>query len=152
MCFRLDSPWRAARSRAPVAILQGSREAAPYDSSPAERPMTRQGRLTRRDLLQTGTGLAAVVASSVGGQATAQASRPPPQTAGPDAPGRVTPARAALAIEHLPALARDLLARTGVPGMSVAVVYDDTVTLVDGLGVRQLGESAAVDGDTVFQL
>jgi CubicO group peptidase (beta-lactamase class C family) len=114
--------------------------------------MTPRWRLTRRGLLRIGTGLAAVMASSGGGQAAAQHHRPTTQTAAADAPGSVTPARAALAVERLPTLARDLLTRTGVPGMSVAVVYGDAVTLVEGFGVRQLGGGAAVDADTVFQL
>ncbi|MCC6313711.1 MAG: serine hydrolase, partial [Thermomicrobiales bacterium] len=42
--------------------------------------------------------------------------------------------------------------RSGVPGMAVAVVYDDAVTFSDGFGVRELGKDAPIDVDTVFQL
>ncbi len=39
---------------------------------------------------------------------------------------------------------------TGVPGMSIAIVEDDKVTLARGFGVRALGSPAAVDADTIF--
>ncbi len=39
-----------------------------------------------------------------------------------------------------------------VPGAAVAVIAGDEVLLAEGYGVRQLGESAAVDADTRFQL
>jgi CubicO group peptidase (beta-lactamase class C family) len=38
----------------------------------------------------------------------------------------------------------------GVPGMAVAIVENDKVTLAKGFGVRQLGGSAPVDADTIF--
>ena len=38
------------------------------------------------------------------------------------------------------------------PGAAVAVIAGDEVLLAKGYGVRQLGESAAVDADTRFQL
>ncbi len=44
------------------------------------------------------------------------------------------------------------LADYGVPGAAVAVVKDGTPVLVRGYGVRQLGEAAPVDANTVFQL
>ncbi|CAA9551304.1 MAG: Beta-lactamase class C-like and penicillin binding proteins (PBPs) superfamily / DUF3471 domain [uncultured Thermomicrobiales bacterium] len=55
-------------------------------------------------------------------------------------------------VDRLPALAQEILARTGVPGMAVAVVFHDAVTFVGGFGVRELGGNEQVDGDTVFQL
>src|SRR4051812_34834944 len=124
------------------------------DTPSARRPKVSSPRpLTRRRLLQSSTGLAAVMASGLGGQAAAQESRPgaPPATA-PDPPGHVTAARAALAVERAPALARQVLAQSGVPGMSVAIVYQDAVTFIGGFGVRQVGEAALIDADTVFQL
>ncbi|MGW1638844.1 serine hydrolase domain-containing protein [Streptomyces lavendulae] len=42
--------------------------------------------------------------------------------------------------------------RTGVPGLSVAVVHDDRVVYLKGFGLRRTGEAATVDPDTVFQL
>ena len=109
--------------------------------------------LTRRVLLQTGTGLAATLAGGHGGQAAAQEDRPgATPAASPAATGRVTRERVALAAERVPALARQILERTGVPGMSVAVVSGDAVAFLGGFGVRQLGGAAVVDADTVFQL
>jgi CubicO group peptidase (beta-lactamase class C family) len=46
----------------------------------------------------------------------------------------------------------ETLKRTGVPGLSVAVVYKDQVVHLKGFGVRQAGKSEPVDPDTVFQL
>jgi len=40
----------------------------------------------------------------------------------------------------------------GVPGLSVAVVEQGKLTLARGYGVRRLGQDAAVDADTIFQL
>src|SRR6478609_5084688 len=97
-------------------------------------------RLTRRGLFQTGTGLAAALAGGLGGAAAAQEAPPSaPPAPPPDTRGRVTPERAALAAERVPALARQILERTGVPGMSVAVVSGDTALFLGGFGVRQLG-------------
>src|SRR5258708_6379478 len=46
----------------------------------------------------------------------------------------------------------ETLKRTGVPGLSVAIVYKDQVIYLKGFGVRQAGKSEPVDPDTVFQL
>jgi len=40
----------------------------------------------------------------------------------------------------------------GVPGMAVTIVENGRVALARGYGVRQLGEKAPVDADTIFQL
>jgi CubicO group peptidase (beta-lactamase class C family) len=56
---------------------------------------------------------------------------------------------------YLPQLdetARDALRRTGVPGLSIAVVHDDRVVHLAGFGVRQAGKPEGVDADTIFQL
>jgi CubicO group peptidase (beta-lactamase class C family) len=46
----------------------------------------------------------------------------------------------------------ETLKRTGVPGLSIAIVYKDEVVYLEGFGVRQAGKSQSVDPDTVFQL
>src|SRR5438128_836142 len=46
----------------------------------------------------------------------------------------------------------EALKRTGVPGLSVAIVLKDQVVYLKGFGVRQVGKSESVDPDTVFQL
>ena len=38
----------------------------------------------------------------------------------------------------------------GVPGMAIAIVEDDKVTLAKGFGVKRLGSAEAVDADTIF--
>jgi CubicO group peptidase (beta-lactamase class C family) len=38
----------------------------------------------------------------------------------------------------------------GVPGMAIAIVEDEKVTLAKGFGVRELGSAAPVDADTIF--
>ncbi|SIO60570.1 CubicO group peptidase, beta-lactamase class C family [Singulisphaera sp. GP187] len=43
-------------------------------------------------------------------------------------------------------------ARTGVPGLSIAIVAGDQVVYLEGFGVRRIGQPAAVSPDTVFQL
>lgn len=39
-----------------------------------------------------------------------------------------------------------------VPGVSIAIVKDGKLVVAKGWGVRKLGETAAVDGDTLFQI
>jgi len=56
---------------------------------------------------------------------------------------------------HLPAFEQYVTqsqARTGVPGLSIAVVSGDQVVYLQGFGVRQIGQAATVTPDTVFQL
>src|SRR5215211_9532075 len=114
-------------------------------------PLTRGRALTRAGAGLAGIGLGA--ASGRPGPLLAQEASPPAdEPAHVDAPGIVTPQRAARAVERLPTLAETILQQSGVPGMSVAVVFDDTITFADGFGVRELGKDAAVDADTVFQL
>jgi CubicO group peptidase (beta-lactamase class C family) len=64
----------------------------------------------------------------------------------------VTPARVANAVAQLDGIAEDVMRRTGIPGMAIAVVYRDEVLYAKGFGVRQTGTAGAVDADTVFQL
>jgi CubicO group peptidase (beta-lactamase class C family) len=40
--------------------------------------------------------------------------------------------------------------QVGVPGMAIAIVEDDKVTLAKGFGVRRLGSPEPVDADTIF--
>ena len=57
--------------------------------------------------------------------------------------------------KHLPALdglIADAMKKTGVPGLSAAVVSDDRVVYLKGFGVRRAGQGEAVDADTVFAL
>ena len=56
------------------------------------------------------------------------------------------------AIASLDATAADILARSGVPGMSIAVVREGKLVYAKGFGVRKAGDPAPVDADTVFQI
>lgn len=72
----------------------------------------------------------------------------PSQTAGVPVPeGQID--RALGAVDGL---AEAALARTGIPGLAVAVVRGDATVYAKGFGVRKRGEPAQVDADTVFQL
>jgi hypothetical protein len=44
------------------------------------------------------------------------------------------------------------LARTGIPGLSIAITNSEKVVYLKGFGVRQVGKSEPVDPDTVFEL
>jgi CubicO group peptidase (beta-lactamase class C family) len=73
---------------------------------------------------------------------------PPSETVGvPVPPGQID-----RAIEQLDGLAGSLLAESGIPGMAVAVVRDGKTVYAKGFGVREAGQPARVDQDTVFQL
>lgn len=56
------------------------------------------------------------------------------------------------ALARLDGLIEDAMARTGVPGAAVAVVYNDAVVYERGFGVREVGKPDAVTPETVFQL
>lgn len=46
----------------------------------------------------------------------------------------------------------EVMAATGVPGVAVAVVHNDTAVYEKGFGVREVGTDQPVTADTVFQL
>jgi CubicO group peptidase (beta-lactamase class C family) len=72
----------------------------------------------------------------------------PPQTAGVPIPdGQIDKA-----IAGLDAMAGEVMKRSGIPGMAVAVVRDGKTVYAKGFGVRKIGESRPVDADTVFQI
>lgn len=72
----------------------------------------------------------------------------PPQTAGvPISDGQIDKA-----IASLDAIAGDVMKRSGMPGMAVAVVRDGKTVYAKGFGVRKIGESQPIDADTVFQI
>ena len=90
----------------------------------------------RRHLLLSA---ATLFLGACGGMAQPPASQPlPPQL------------RSALA--QLDDIAQRMLTQSGVPGMSIVVIYQDTVVHLKGYGLRAAGGSDPVDSDTVFQL
>ncbi len=56
------------------------------------------------------------------------------------------------AVGQLDGIAAEALKDTGVPGVAVAVVYQDEVIYAKGFGVRKPGSRELVDPDTVFQV
>jgi len=72
----------------------------------------------------------------------------PPQTAGVPIPdGQIDKA-----IASLDSIASDVMKKSGIPGMAVAVVRDGKTVYAKGFGVRKIGESQPIDADTVFQI
>jgi CubicO group peptidase (beta-lactamase class C family) len=55
-------------------------------------------------------------------------------------------------LPDLDALILDTMRKTGVPGLSVAIVHKDEVVYLKGFGIRQAGKTDTVDADTIFQL
>lgn len=56
------------------------------------------------------------------------------------------------AVGALDGLADELLRKTGVPGMAVAVVHGGETVYARGFGVRRVGTAERVNQDTIFQL
>jgi CubicO group peptidase (beta-lactamase class C family) len=56
------------------------------------------------------------------------------------------------ALQKLDAYINSAMAKTKVPGAAVAVVYKGQVVFLRGYGVRQIGEPALVDPNTVFEI
>src|SRR5271169_445802 len=56
------------------------------------------------------------------------------------------------ALTQLDAYIRSSLASTKVPGVAVAVVYNNQVVFLRGYGIRKVGDPAQVDPDTVFEI
>ncbi|MFD9337876.1 serine hydrolase [Streptomyces sp. NPDC060028] len=80
--------------------------------------------------------------------ATATAAPSPPPAPKP----QITDAQVDTAVTRIDTTVTDMMTRTGVPGVSVAVVHDDKVVYLKGFGLRRTGERAKVDPDTVFQI
>lgn len=56
------------------------------------------------------------------------------------------------AVGKIDGMAEDLMAKSGIPGMSVAVVHGGKTVYAKGFGVRDVKTGERVDPDTVFQL
>ena len=56
------------------------------------------------------------------------------------------------AVAKLDGIADDLMKKTGIPGMAVAVVHGGKTIYAKGFGVRDIKAGEKVDPDTVFQL
>ena len=56
------------------------------------------------------------------------------------------------AVQAVQALARKSIQDRAVPGVAIAVVFDDKLVWSGGFGVRDTATGVPVDADTVFQL
>src|SRR4051794_17785978 len=80
--------------------------------------------------------------------AAAQDDGPPSRTSAVPIP----PEQIEQAIARVDSIVGDVMKRTGIPGIAVAVVQGGKPVLLKGYGVREVGKSERVDPDTVFQL
>lgn len=64
----------------------------------------------------------------------------------------VSEERIARAIASLDELGENVLERTGIPGLAIAVIHDGQTVYARGFGVRAIGRPEAVDAETVFLL
>jgi CubicO group peptidase (beta-lactamase class C family) len=108
---------------------------------------------SRRTILgRSAAGVAAGVAAATGTQAVFAQDATPVSGELAANPGTVTQARVDAMLEQLPDLAQSMLAGSGIPGMAVAVVYQDQVIFTQGFGVRDITTGEPNDVDTRFQL
>jgi CubicO group peptidase (beta-lactamase class C family) len=72
--------------------------------------------------------------------------------AGPAFANEITADQVRSALPKLDAIVADVLERTAVPGIAVAVVVGDEIVHAAGYGVRKAGSDEAVNADTIFQI
>src|SRR5881296_1589726 len=65
---------------------------------------------------------------------------------------RVSSEQVTRAVQELEKLAQKKIQENTVPGLAIAVVFQDEVVYAKGFGVRDVNTKAPVDADTVFQL
>jgi CubicO group peptidase (beta-lactamase class C family) len=65
---------------------------------------------------------------------------------------QVTTEQVNQAVQEIQKLGTNQIARDAVPGLGIAVVFQDQVTYAAGFGVRDVNRQEPVDADTVFQL
>ncbi|RIJ03761.1 serine hydrolase [Achromobacter sp. K91] len=105
--------------------------------------------MNRKHTLVTG-----VILLALGG-ATAAWSQSVPIASAPNPPADAVAIPAGSkerALRELPQIIADIMQRSGVPGMAVAVVIDGKTVLAQGYGTREAGKQAPVDAQTVFQI
>jgi CubicO group peptidase (beta-lactamase class C family) len=101
----------------------------------------------RRAMLAAGAGAAA---AALGPRRLLARQATPEAASSTD--GRITQERLDAVIAAVPEVVQDILDRTGVPGMAVAIVTADGVPFAGGFGVLELVKPEPVNADTVFQL
>ena len=65
---------------------------------------------------------------------------------------RVTSEQVTHAIQELEKLALEQIQENALPGLAIAVVFQDKAVYAKGFGVRDVNTNAPIDADTVFQL
>jgi len=73
-------------------------------------------------------------------------------TATPAEKSHVTSEQVTRGIQELEKLARKEIQENALPGLAIAVVFQDKAVYAKGFGVRDTSTNAPVDADTVFQL
>ncbi|MDQ0674400.1 CubicO group peptidase (beta-lactamase class C family) [Pseudarthrobacter siccitolerans] len=116
----------------------------------------------RRTLLKTaGIGAASVAAlpllsACTGASAESVSSATAPASLLPVPPGQIEPLLDRRKVDHalaqLDGQIQSAMEHTGLPGMAVAVVYQDEVVYSKGFGVREVGKPEEISPDTVFQV
>jgi CubicO group peptidase (beta-lactamase class C family) len=104
--------------------------------------------------------VAAVLLALVGGCVAKPPEPAPPPTAQSqsDVPPPLVPAMplpenaVENAVAKLDGIAQDLMEKSGIPGMAVAVVHGGKTVYAKGFGVKDVRTNEKVDADTVFQL
>jgi len=92
--------------------------------------------------------LLALTPQQAGAQQGRQDETPPEQSSAIAVPEE----RINQAVAKLDELAQETLARTGIPGLAIAVVHGRDTLYAKGFGIRKAGAQERVDADTVFQL
>ncbi|WP_411106401.1 serine hydrolase [Streptomyces sp. cmx-4-9] len=92
-------------------------------------------------------GAALLLTAVTGVTAAAAAPSPPP----PPKP-LLSDAQVDRAVARIDGTVQEMMRRTGLPGVSVAVVHRDKVVHLKGFGLRRTGDDAPVGPDTVFQI
>lgn len=116
--------------------------------------------MNRRTALRTGAlgasaaGLGAMTHGAFAQDATPEATPITNPGEVPLPPGlpEITPEKVEAALARLDSLVQQTLDETKIPGIAVAVVYQDEVRYAKGFGVREVGKDEAVTEETVFQL
>ncbi len=109
---------------------------------------------------EAGAAPTATAAATSAPESTAEATTTPTTAAGYVAPAGAEGAAAAGvtrqqvddALGMIDGFVEAEMEKTGVPGVAVAVVYDDEVVFAEGYGVREVGTDDPVSADTVFQI
>jgi CubicO group peptidase (beta-lactamase class C family) len=73
-------------------------------------------------------------------------------SAAPAQQPHVTSEQVTHAVQEVEKLAQKQIDQNAVPGLAIAVVFQDKVVYAKGFGVRDVNTKAPVDADTVFQL